>query len=130
MAVKLGTISQVKQQAEKLIQSPSQNPPALAGWRGSKYIYQDPDSPSVMSIPSINLATIRCNATPQSFERGEQSYRAGAVAALTQWGNLLQVEVEGSEALRSLVVLLIGNRGGRTPHLSLNLARDLDKRTH
>jgi transposase len=37
MAVKLGTISQVKQQAEKLIQSPSQNPPALAGWRGSTH---------------------------------------------------------------------------------------------
>jgi uncharacterized Zn finger protein len=52
-----------------------------------------------MSVPSINLATIRRNATPQSFARGEQYYQAGAVAALTQRGNLLQAEVEGSEAL-------------------------------
>jgi uncharacterized Zn finger protein len=52
-----------------------------------------------MSIPPINLATIRRNSTPQSFERGEQYYREGAVVALTQRDNLLQAEVEGSEAM-------------------------------
>ena len=50
-----------------------------------------------MPIPNLNEATIRHHATSQSFERGEAYYRSHAVATLTQRGNTLQAEVEGSE---------------------------------
>ncbi|NJP10388.1 MAG: SWIM zinc finger domain-containing protein [Leptolyngbyaceae cyanobacterium RU_5_1] len=50
-----------------------------------------------MSTPTISEATIRRNATPQSFERGEAYYRSDSVVSLTQRGNTLQAEVEGSE---------------------------------
>jgi uncharacterized Zn finger protein len=60
-----------------------------------------------MSIPSIvgeasalrNRTTIERNATTQSFTRGESYYQAEAVAALTQRGNMLQAELEGSEPM-------------------------------
>jgi uncharacterized Zn finger protein len=50
-----------------------------------------------MPMPKISEATIRRNANATSFERGEADYKAGAVVALTQRGNSLQAEVEGSE---------------------------------
>jgi uncharacterized Zn finger protein len=50
-----------------------------------------------MAMPKISEATIRRNANAKSFERGEAYYRAGSVAALTQRGNSIQAEVEGSE---------------------------------
>lgn len=50
-----------------------------------------------MSIPKISEATIRLNATAQSFERGEAYYQSDCVVSLTRRGNLLQAEVEGSE---------------------------------
>jgi uncharacterized Zn finger protein len=52
-----------------------------------------------MSIPSIARTTIQRNATTQSFTRGESYYQAEAVAALTQRGNMLQAEVEGTELM-------------------------------
>jgi uncharacterized Zn finger protein len=52
-----------------------------------------------MSIPSIDRTTIHRNATTQSFTRGESYYQAEAVAALTQRGNMLQAEVEGTESI-------------------------------
>lgn len=51
-----------------------------------------------MPIPKFAEATLRQNSSPQSFERGETYYRNGAVAALTLRGNILQAEVEGSQA--------------------------------
>ncbi len=51
-----------------------------------------------MSI-SIDLTTIQHNATTQSFTRGESYYQAEAVAAVTQRGNMLQAEVEGTEPI-------------------------------
>lgn len=50
-----------------------------------------------MSIPEISEATIRYNATTQSFGRGEDYYNTGAITDLIQRGNLLQADVEGSE---------------------------------
>jgi uncharacterized Zn finger protein len=66
-----------------------------------------------MSIPSIvgeasalrNRTTIQHNATTQSFTRGESYYQAEAVAALTQRGNMLQAEVEGTEPIPSRVTV-------------------------
>jgi uncharacterized Zn finger protein len=52
-----------------------------------------------MSIPSIDRITIQSHTTNQSFTRGESYYREGAVAALTQRGNSLYAEVEGSEEM-------------------------------
>jgi uncharacterized Zn finger protein len=52
-----------------------------------------------MSIPSIDRITIQSRTTNQSFTRGESYYREGAVAALTQRGNSLYAEVEGSEEM-------------------------------
>ncbi len=66
-----------------------------------------------MSVPPINPTTIQRNATTQSFERGGSYYRAGAVAALTQRGNLLQAEVKGSEA-RPYQVTMQFDAGGIT----------------
>ncbi|MBD2608618.1 SWIM zinc finger domain-containing protein [Scytonema hofmannii FACHB-248] len=50
-----------------------------------------------MSIPNLSEFNIRHNANAKSFERGKAYYKDGAVAALTQRGNILQAEVEGSE---------------------------------
>lgn len=50
-----------------------------------------------MSIPEISEATIRYNATNQSFGRGEDYYKTGAITSLIQRGNLLKADVEGSE---------------------------------
>jgi uncharacterized Zn finger protein len=52
-----------------------------------------------MSIPSLARTSIQRNATTQSFTRGESYYQAEAVAALTQRGNMLQAEVEGTETM-------------------------------
>src|SRR6266508_2688811 len=49
-------------------------------------------------LPALGEATLRCHANANAFERGEASYRAGAVVALIQRGNALQAEVEGNAA--------------------------------
>jgi uncharacterized Zn finger protein len=57
------------------------------------------DSFETMSIPLVDHATIQRNATTKSFAKGESYYQADAVAALTQRGNSLYAEVEGTEAI-------------------------------
>lgn len=60
-----------------------------------------------MSIPSfakrlgtrIDRTTIQSLSTKQSFTRGENYDREGAVAVLTMRGNSLQAEVEGTEPI-------------------------------
>lgn len=51
-----------------------------------------------MPIPKINEATLHRYTNAQSFKRGEDYYRAGAVVNLTQRGHRLQAEVEGNDA--------------------------------
>ena len=50
-----------------------------------------------MAIPTLSEAAIRQQATAESFRRGENYYRQGAVGSLVQRGNVLQAEVEGSQ---------------------------------
>jgi uncharacterized Zn finger protein len=50
-----------------------------------------------MTIPILSEAAIRQQATAESFRRGENYYRQGAVGSLVQRGNVLQAEVEGSQ---------------------------------
>ena len=48
-------------------------------------------------MTAINLASIRRNSTATSFDRGEQYSRNGAVLSLSQWGNVFQALIEGSD---------------------------------
>jgi len=50
-----------------------------------------------VALPSFSEATIRRQATPESFSRGESYYSDGAVFALIQRGNVLQADVAGSQ---------------------------------
>jgi uncharacterized Zn finger protein len=50
-----------------------------------------------MTIPSFSEATIRGQATAESFRRGENYHQQGAVVSLVQRGTVLQAEVEGSQ---------------------------------
>ncbi|MBN1890418.1 MAG: SWIM zinc finger domain-containing protein [Thermoflexales bacterium] len=50
-----------------------------------------------MAIPSLNEVIIRQQATDQSFQRGRDYYRSGAVGSLVQRGSTIQAEVEGSQ---------------------------------
>jgi uncharacterized Zn finger protein len=69
----------------------------LTTWVDNEERSSSPDR--AVSIPSIDRTTIQRNATTQSFTRGESYYQAEAVAALTQRGNMLQAEVEGTEPM-------------------------------
>lgn len=64
-----------------------------------------------MSIPQLSETTLRRQATPQSFERGEDYYQSGAVGRLQQRGNTLQAEVEGSEVEPYVVCLTFDDSG-------------------
>ena len=66
-----------------------------------------------MSIPHFSETTLRCQATAQSFARGEDYYQSGAVGHLQQRGNTLQAEVEGSE-VEPYTVCLTFDEGGLT----------------
>ena len=50
-----------------------------------------------MSFPSISLKFIQNNTTAQSFERGDNYCRSGAVEQITQRENILRALVNGSE---------------------------------
>jgi uncharacterized Zn finger protein len=50
-----------------------------------------------MKLPPISETLIQEHATANSFDRGKEYQRAGSVVALTQRGNQLQAEVEGTE---------------------------------
>jgi uncharacterized Zn finger protein len=69
-----------------------------------------------MKIPSLTLKTIQHHASPQAFARGEQYYETGAVAALSQRGNLLQAAVDGNEAQPYNVTLKFDAGGITTAH--------------
>ncbi len=68
------------------------------------------------AIPTLNLATLRHHTTAQSFTRGESYYQAGAVVALTQRGQRLQAEVEGSEAMPYHVTVTFDAKSITTAH--------------
>ncbi len=50
-----------------------------------------------MTIPALSEAAIRQKATAESFRRGKNYYRQGAVTSLVLRGNVLLAEVEGSQ---------------------------------
>ena len=66
-----------------------------------------------MSIPKLSEATIRRHASASSYERGESYYRAGAVVAVTQRGQTLRAEVEGSD-VEPYDIRLTFDKGGLT----------------
>ncbi len=66
-----------------------------------------------MSIPKLSEATMRRHANANSLERGESYYRAGAVVAVTQRGQTLSAEVEGSD-VEPYGVRLTVDQGGLT----------------
>lgn len=89
-----------------------------------------------MNISSLSEASIRRRATAESFNRGQNYYRQGAVISLVQRGNVVQAEVEGSQhepyrvratfdksGVTSIVWIIptIGTAGANTssPHCSL-----------
>ncbi|MHB1416107.1 MAG: SWIM zinc finger family protein [Chloroflexota bacterium] len=50
-----------------------------------------------MRLPGLSETAIREAATPESFRRGWDYYDRGAVLSLTQRGNVVEAEVEGSQ---------------------------------
>ncbi|MFL5803976.1 MAG: SWIM zinc finger domain-containing protein [Roseiflexaceae bacterium] len=50
-----------------------------------------------MAIPGLSEASIRAHASPDSFSRGRSYYDSDAVVDVTQRGNTIQGEVEGSQ---------------------------------
>jgi uncharacterized Zn finger protein len=48
------------------------------------------------TIPNLTKSAIRRHATAESFQRGQDYYRGGAVGALIRRGDTIQAEVEGS----------------------------------
>lgn len=48
-------------------------------------------------MKTLTEETIRQNAEPQTFARGRDYYRQGAVRALERRGDVLEAEVEGSD---------------------------------
>jgi uncharacterized Zn finger protein len=50
-----------------------------------------------MKIPALSEAAIRQYVTAQSFQRGQDYYRQGAVISLVQREDELQAQVEGSQ---------------------------------
>lgn len=66
-----------------------------------------------MTLPKITESTIRQYASAETFGRGQQYYRQGAVLSLVQRGDVLQAEVEGSEPA-PYRVRLVFDAGGAT----------------
>lgn len=64
-----------------------------------------------MPIPKFTEDTILHNTNPKSRERGEAYYQNDAVNTLTLRGNILQAEVEGSEAEPYCVRLSFESQG-------------------
>ena len=64
-----------------------------------------------MNISKLNEATIRTYANAKSMQRGEDYYRQGYVTSLTQRGNTLYAEVEGSDIQSYRVNLNFCDRG-------------------
>ena len=51
-----------------------------------------------MALPKITESTIRAGASPESFRRGEEYYREGAVSNTAIQGALLSSECAGTYA--------------------------------
>lgn len=52
-----------------------------------------------MTLPKLTLSTIQRNATQNSFSRGQNYWKSGAVISLTQRQTVLQSEVEGNDPI-------------------------------
>src|SRR5207253_11221121 len=52
----------------------------------------------VMTLPTYTEATIRAQTSTESFQRGQDYYRRGAVASLVQRDETLEADVWGSDA--------------------------------
>lgn len=61
--------------------------------------------------PALSESFLREYASPESFRRGEEYERQGAVLSLTRRGDVLQAEVEGSEPLPYRVRVVFGDGG-------------------
>ncbi len=64
-----------------------------------------------MTIPHLSESTIRQHASDQSFHRGQDYYRSGAVVSITRRGNRIQAEVEGSQYLPYQVEITFDENG-------------------
>ncbi len=71
-----------------------------------------------MSIPALNEATIRRNATAESLAKGEAYYRRGSVVDLIQRDHVIQAFVEGSVAKPYQVTLGFDSGGLTSAHCS------------
>jgi uncharacterized Zn finger protein len=69
-----------------------------------------------MPIPNLTQATIQHNATDQSFQRGQDYCRAGAVVSLTQRQQTLQAVVEGNEVLPYRIAITFDGGGITATH--------------
>jgi uncharacterized Zn finger protein len=69
-------------------------------------------------MPLLNLteASLRRQATAQSFERGESYYKSGSVVSLTQRGQTLRADVEGSNVRPYCVTLQLDSGGIKTAY--------------
>lgn len=77
-----------------------------------------------MSIPKITETNIRLNSNETSFTRGKKYYDRNAVISITQRGNILQSEVQGSQ-IKPYCVNLSFDKGGFTSAIC-NCAYDWD----
>ena len=64
-----------------------------------------------MTTPGLSEATIRRQATAESFRRGQDYYRRGAVVSVVRRGDVIQAEVEGSHYEPYRVRLTFDQRG-------------------
>ena len=64
-----------------------------------------------MATPGLSEATVRRQATPESFRRGQDYYRRGAVVSVVRRGDVIQAEVEGSHYEPYRVRLTFDQRG-------------------
>jgi uncharacterized Zn finger protein len=67
-----------------------------------------------MSLLNLTEASLRHQATVKSFERGESYYQSGSVVSLTQRGQVLRADVEGSEVHPYCVTLQFDSGGIKT----------------
>jgi uncharacterized Zn finger protein len=63
------------------------------------------------AIPGLSEATIRANASPDSFSRGYSYFESGAVADVALRGNTLQGQVEGSQYTPYRINISFGQNG-------------------
>jgi uncharacterized Zn finger protein len=67
-----------------------------------------------MSLLNLTEASLRRQATAKSFERGESYYQSGSVVSLTQRGQVLRADVEGSNVHPYCVTVEFDSGGIKT----------------